>query len=736
MQSLTRLFSVGVILIALLAPSICLAQAQVRNVRVERTSDFKVEVTYDLQGLRGRTATIRLLYSRDKGRSFQEARKIEGDVGRNIEEGQGRRIVWDPEDEIGAVRDEEFVFKVEAQVTETTTGGPEPGGPVPPPPPLPASGEALVFLTTDQDGLTVELLAGAQVVQRGSLGAGSPFQARLKPGPYRLRVTKAEHHPYEKPLEVTGGHLFKEKVNLVAAYGWLDLTVVPEDAYIVVDNEPRGRGTKSIKLSEGTHRVEVTAGEKWVPAPPREVRIPDGARRISLRVELEPCFGTLQLETEPPGAQVSLNGADVGKTPFRDPELMVGRYEVCLELALYDRQCFPLEMGARGEIKRMVKLSPNFGELSLRGSPAGASVFRSGERQPIGSLPVEGLRLPPGSYSLEVRSEPQFDPQIVVVEVPKGKAVVREVHLKRRVGRLQIVSDPPTEGTTVRINGKEVGKTPYTSGDLPTGTAEVEVESKDRIGKVRVEVEARSQKPVVVAISPRGPPTGMVQVPVGEFWMGCNEEVDRECNYDEMPVHQVYLDAFYIDKYEVTVAEYGRCVQAGRCSSEGLTATVYSGCNWGQGGRENHPINCVDWNQAKAYCEWAGKRLPTEAEWEKAARGADRRKYPWGNQWDSSRAHAEGRVGHTVSVGSYPLGVSPYGVHDVAGNVWEWVQDWWDGGYYRRSPARNPKGPDSRGSKVKRGGSWLHVPSYARTSNRDRFIPYPRYDDLGFRCAR
>jgi iron(II)-dependent oxidoreductase len=227
----------------------------------------------------------------------------------------------------------------------------------------------------------------------------------------------------------------------------------------------------------------------------------------------------------------------------------------------------------------------------------------------------------------------------------------------------------------------------------------------------------------------------MVLIPAGEFWMGCNERVDRDCYGEEKPGRRVYLDAFYINKYEVTVAEYSQCVRAGRCSSEGLTG--YSSCNWGQGEREDHPINCVDWDQAKAYCKWTDKRLPTEAEWEKAARGEDGRKYPWGNQWDSSRVNTnEGRIGRTVSVGSYSSGVSPYGVHDMAGNVWEWVQDWYDDDYYGQSPSRNPRGPSNGSYRVLRGGSWNGSPGSARSSDRSRLEPDARYDGRGFRCAQ
>jgi len=222
----------------------------------------------------------------------------------------------------------------------------------------------------------------------------------------------------------------------------------------------------------------------------------------------------------------------------------------------------------------------------------------------------------------------------------------------------------------------------------------------------------------------------MVAIPAGDFFMGCNEAVDQQCNNDEKPGRQVYLDAFSIDKYGVTVADYRQCVEAGGCSLDGLTQ--YYSCNWNERGRVNHPITCVDWNQARQYCQWAGKRLPTEAEWEKAARGPEGLVYPWGNQWDRSKANVGG-VG-TVPVGSYPPGKS-YAVYDMAGNVWEWMADWYDGNYYKWAPSRNPKGPDSGQSRVLRGGSWLDAPRLARTATRNWDAPGHRFA-IGFRCAQ
>jgi formylglycine-generating enzyme required for sulfatase activity len=224
----------------------------------------------------------------------------------------------------------------------------------------------------------------------------------------------------------------------------------------------------------------------------------------------------------------------------------------------------------------------------------------------------------------------------------------------------------------------------------------------------------------------------MMYVPAGEFVMGSNEGDD-----DEKPPHTVYLDAFWIDKYEVTNALYKKCVDAGKCSppSERNSHTRIS--YYGNSQFDNYPVIYVSWDDANKYCAWAGKKLPTEAQWEKAARGTDGRIYPWGNTFDKNLLNsAEGGKGDTTAVVSYPAGASPYGVMDMAGNVWEWVADWYGQNYYASSPKNNPAGPTSGQWRVLRGGSWSHNSGYVRAAYRNVYVPGLRYSYVGFRCAQ
>jgi serine/threonine-protein kinase len=240
-----------------------------------------------------------------------------------------------------------------------------------------------------------------------------------------------------------------------------------------------------------------------------------------------------------------------------------------------------------------------------------------------------------------------------------------------------------------------------------------------------------------------------------EFMMG-----SEELGEDEQPVHPVYLDDFWIDRYEVTnelfarfVAETGYQTEAERLGwgwvSMGSEWAEVEGADWHHPrgpdssieGKMDHPVVLVSWNDADAYCRWAGKRLPSEAQWEKAARGSSDsefgQRYGWGDEFDSAKANTkELGLGDTTPVGHFsPQGDSPFGLSDMTGNVWEWVADWYAGDYYSQAPSANPSGPITGTYKVLRGGSWLFDEVYARTAFRYNVRPDYTYDFAGFRCS-
>jgi formylglycine-generating enzyme required for sulfatase activity len=262
-------------------------------------------------------------------------------------------------------------------------------------------------------------------------------------------------------------------------------------------------------------------------------------------------------------------------------------------------------------------------------------------------------------------------------------------------------------------------------------------------------------------------PLPMVRIPAGPFEMGSRPE--KVWNKDEAPIHTVTLDDYYIDSYEVTNEQYAAFLnemgnQTERratwldAEDESVSIHAVAGIWEVDAGYESHPVVEITWYGARAFCEWAGKRLPTEAEWEKAARGVESYTYPWGNTFDSSLVNGDDEIledpgaipcaptccdGYdgTAPVGSFPGGASPYGVFDLAGNVWEWVYDAYESDYYEDSPSSNPVADSPSGdvawvSRVYRGGSWNDLNADAlRAAHRASDLPNISTDNIGFRCA-
>jgi formylglycine-generating enzyme required for sulfatase activity len=226
---------------------------------------------------------------------------------------------------------------------------------------------------------------------------------------------------------------------------------------------------------------------------------------------------------------------------------------------------------------------------------------------------------------------------------------------------------------------------------------------------------------------------------------------DRSCQLwwfsDEFPLKLITLKSYWIDIYETTNAQYLEFVKATghrpALDDTCKTDSCWEGNLWKSTSFSsmirNQPVTQVSWYDAVTYCEWKGKRLPTEAEWEKAARGPTGNIYPWGNGSPKRRATYSRKwqgIGTMTTVGSYPRGVSIYGLHDMAGNVWEWVNDWYSRTYYRKSKQKNPKGPEIGKFKVLRGGSWVNFPDSLRSAFRRWSKPDVRFNDTGFRCAK
>ena len=244
----------------------------------------------------------------------------------------------------------------------------------------------------------------------------------------------------------------------------------------------------------------------------------------------------------------------------------------------------------------------------------------------------------------------------------------------------------------------------------------------------------------------------MIWIPAGPFLMGNNGNEPYKPTA-ELPQHSVYLSGYWIGKYEVTRGEYRRFMAAtGRAAPRYWDAYQDWSSPYDDGNgftqTEDHPVVGVTWYDAEAYCAWAGGHLPTEAQWEKAARwtGSYPNVYPWGNAWDAEKCnnfydHNPAGGGYeryqTAPVGSYPSGASPYGLQDMAGNVWEWCRDWYSSGYYSVSPTTDPQGPSSGSYRVLRGGSWnLSSGSTYRCAGRLSFDPYYGWGINGFRLAR
>lgn len=468
--------------------------------------------------------------------------------------------------------------------------------------------------------------------------------------------------------------------------------------------------------------------------------------------------GTIQINSTPTGAQVWLDGE---KTTYTTPVTIkkpAGSYQLTLvldgyhslrkKIKLQSSQMFTMEFGLapkapvpvdnpsdqpiapptptgqRPTVRRRMLAKPRKVAFRLVSVPSGAAI--SIDDRATGKKTPSTFQLKRGRHQFQLEL-PGYQTYIRDVQVVRrGRPfVVRLVRTAPTQARLSIETKPT--GASIVVNGKDVGKRTPAVLSLPPGKVTIQLTKKGHMTQSEsLSLKQGEVRRLSRSLSKKGP-GDMVYVRGGAFWMGNNAGISRE-----KPMRRVTLSGFWIDRFEVSVGEYNACVKAGRC----LRRPHKAGCNVTD---PTHPVNCVTWYEALRFCRWKKKTLPTEAQWEKAARGTTTQLYPWGHSSPSCRrAQFNQQCGvNTRPVKSLPAGRSPYGAYHMTGNVWEWVRDYFDRNYYKKAPPKNPYNK-RRGSgyRVIRGGAWKTAPDYVHVTYRLEYWPSRRSNTIGFRCVR
>ena len=512
--------------------------------------------------------------------------------------------------------------------------------------------------------------------------------------------------------------------------GFLVINSTPTGATVFINGKEVGQTPQQLEYPVGRYVVVAEFGRLYHPAR-QEVSLTRKGARVTL--DLKQAFGSAKITSSPSGAEVWLDGERVGNTPHIIPQKVSGTYQLRLQLADY----LPIEAELvinDGKVStHHGELVANWGKISIKSTPPGATVYLDDVLVPNAQTPCVLDRVKPGLHIIRF-DLPGHGERSEKTDVVRGKTASVSTELQPMLGLLVVTSSyadgSKCEGD-LKIDGQLVGQTPWL-GDVLAAPHTVEVQCPKGKGKQQVVVTHNSRSDVNIKIE-----KGVgewVLIPGGSFNMGSNNGES-----DEKPVHRVTVRTFEMTKTQVTVEQYKACVDAGACTAPDTGGS----CNWGQSDRGKHPINCVDWHQAQAYAKWAGGRLPSEAEWEYAARSGGRDwKYPWGNgNATCERAVMyDGDLGcgreSTWPVCSKPRGNTTHGLCDMAGNVWEWVQDWYHDSY-KGAPTDGSAWEKPTGSnRVLRGGSCNNGAGCVRAAYRISVVPRYRHFSLGFRLAR
>ena len=409
------------------------------------------------------------------------------------------------------------------------------------------------------------------------------------------------------------------------------------------------------------------------------------------------------------GAEVTIGETSYGTTPVTIDTLPAGRALIILTKEGYRRTTKIAEIPETGEVQITVDLEQVAGYITFESKPAGAEVFLDGAAQPLGKTPLlsRPVMVGPHKYELRLRN---FKPVTAEITVEKDYRYTRAYDLIPEKAQMSVLSKP--SGAKIWLNDELQGSSTPAKFELTPGAYTVGVHTDGYVmNEQSVDLAPNEERTLQIDMKPGNAPEGMLLVPEGKFIMGLNQ-----ASPDERPQREVYLNAFYIDKCEVTNEDFKKVLPQHTFPS----------------GEEKLPVSNVTFKQATEYAQAVGKRLPTEEEWEKAARGADGREYPWGNDYQKDNGNFDGMSERPQKVGSYRLGVSPYGCRDMAGNVYEWTSSWYQA-YPGNTEVTTEYGQVFR---VLRGGSFRSDRFGVRCARRhyDK-MDQPR-DDYGFRCAK
>ena len=572
-------------------------------------------------------------------------------------------------------------------------------------------------------GASLEALAGELISRASALTA--PLRGGVRPPTPDGRVGGGK---VQEGVRIDRGEGIVN--DITDDLGFLIIESTPKGAEISINGKTSGVTPMQLELMVGRYVIVAEAGKLYHPARAEVDLTTTGAKAA---LELPPAFGRLEVTSEPSGAEVSLDGERVGTTPWSADRRPSGRYELRVVQASYLPHTEEVEVFDGQTTRRAVKLDANFGALVVESEPRGAAISLNGEATGK-TTPHTFEALQPGVYAVKLELEGHGEAVVRGTVERLGRATARGEFVPK-LGLLSVMSayedGTPCQGTLL-VDGREVGTTPGKVDVLATAhTVEVRCPKGTVSAQVTLQHNERKSSSLVV----RTGGIEWVRIAGGAYRMGSADGSD-----DERPVHEVEVGTFEMARTETTVEQYGACVKAGACTAP-RSSNKYD--NWGKAGRERHPVNTVTWDHAVAFCRWAGGRLPTEAEWEYAARGRGRPvTYPWGEEKATCDRAVMNGGGYgcgedrTWPVCSKERGNTPEGLCDMAGNVWEWVSDWYDKGYYASSPRRSPSGPSRGSGRVLRGGSFGSYAAGLRVSYRNVYSPGVASVVLGFRCAR